>query len=69
MAWVTWRQHRSQLVAAAGLLLALAAAAFGTRLPIQAAFHRDSLSACLPPAARSGCDIIVPHFEASSPAG
>jgi hypothetical protein len=63
MAWVTWRQHRSQLVATAGLLLALAAAAFGTRLPIQAAFHRDSLSACLPPAARSGCDIIVPHFE------
>ena len=63
MAWVTWRQHRSQLVIAAGLLLALAAAAFGTRLPIQAAFHRDSLSACLPPAARSGCDIIVPHFE------
>jgi hypothetical protein len=64
MAWVTWRQHRSQLVAAAGLLVALAATAFGTRLPIQAAFHRESLAACLPPAARSGCDIIVPHFEA-----
>lgn len=64
MAWVTWRQHRSQLVAAAGLLLALAAAAFGTRIPIEAAFHRESLSACLPPAARTGCDIIVPHFEA-----
>ncbi len=64
MAWVTWRQHRAQLVGAAGLLVALAAAALGTRLPIQAAFHRESLSACLPPAARSGCDIIVPHFEA-----
>jgi hypothetical protein len=64
MAWVTWRQHRAQLVGAAGLLVALAAAAFGTRLPIQAAFHRESLAACLPPAARSGCDIIVPHFEA-----
>jgi hypothetical protein len=64
MAWVTWRQHRAQLVGAVGLLVALAAAAFGTRLPIQAAFHRESLSACLPPAARSGCDIIVPHFEA-----
>jgi hypothetical protein len=64
MAWVTWRQHRSQLVAATGLLLALAAAAFGTRIPIQAAFNRESLSACLPPAARTGCDIIVPHFEA-----
>jgi hypothetical protein len=64
MAWVTWRQHRAQLVAAAGLLFALAATAFGTRLPIEAAFHRESLAACLPPAARSGCDIIVPHFEA-----
>jgi hypothetical protein len=64
MAWVTWRQHRAQLVAAAGLLFALAATALGTRLPIEAAFHRESLAACLPPAARSGCDIIVPHFEA-----
>src|SRR4029077_18922465 len=27
------------------------------------AFDRDSLSACLPPATRTGCDIIVPHFE------
>lgn len=63
MAWVTWRQHRAQLIAAAGLLFALAAAAFGTRLPIEAAFHRESLAGCLPPAARSGCDIIVPHFE------
>ena len=64
MAWVTWRQHRSQLVGAAGLLVTLAAAAFATRIPIQAAFHRESLSACLPPATRAGCDIIVPHFEA-----
>jgi len=64
MAWVTWRQHRAQLVGAGGLLLALVVAAFGTRIPIQAAFHRESLAACLPPAARSGCDIIVPHFEA-----
>ena len=63
MAWVTWRQHRSQLVTAAGLLVALAFAALGTRLPIEAAFHHDSLAGCLPPAPRTGCDIIVPHFE------
>ncbi|HUZ81297.1 MAG TPA: ABC transporter permease subunit [Gaiellaceae bacterium] len=63
MAWVTWRQHRSQLVAAVGLLVALAAAAFGTHLPIRAAYHRGALADCLPPAARSGCDIIVRHFE------
>ena len=63
MAWVTWRQHRSQLVAAGGLLVALALAALGTRLPIEAAFRHDSLAGCLPPAQRAGCDIIVPHFE------
>jgi len=63
MAWVTWRQHRSQLVGALGLLAALALAAFGTHLPIQAAYHRDALSGCLPPSARSGCDLIVKHFE------
>ena len=63
MAWVTWRQHRSQALGALGLLVALAAAAVLTHLPIGSAFDRDSLSACLPPAARTGCDLIVPHFE------
>jgi ABC-2 family transporter protein len=63
MAWVTWRQHRSQALGALGLLLALAVAAVLTHLPIGSAFDRDSLSACLPPAPRTGCDLIVPHFE------
>jgi len=63
MAWVTWRQHRSQLLGGLALLVALAAAALGTDLPIRAAYHRDALSGCLPPSARSGCDIIVKHFQ------
>jgi len=63
MAWVTWRQHRSQGLGALGLLVALAVAAVLTHLPIGSAFDRDSLSACVPPAARTGCDLIVPHFE------
>ncbi len=63
MAWVTWRQHRAQLVGALGLLLLLAAVAVGTHLPIADAYHRDALSGCLPPSARSGCDIIVRHFQ------
>jgi hypothetical protein len=62
MAWVTWRQHGAQALGAFGLLVALAAAALGTHLPIAAAFDRDSLAGCVPPAARTGCDIIVPHF-------
>jgi hypothetical protein len=63
MAWVTWRQHRSQLLGGLALLVALAAAALGTDLPIRAAYHRDALSGCLPPSGRSGCDIIVKHFQ------
>jgi hypothetical protein len=63
MAWVTWRQHGSQAFAALGLLIALGVAAVLTHLPIASAFAHDSLSACVPPAAHTGCDIIVPHFE------
>ena len=63
MAWVTWRQHRSQALGAFGLLVGLALTALLTHLPIASAFDHDSLSGCLPPATRSGCDIIVPHFE------
>jgi hypothetical protein len=62
MAWVTWRQHRSQVIAMSALLVALAAAIVGTDLPIRAAYHRDTLSECLPPTSRAGCDIIVRHF-------
>ncbi|HZR96413.1 MAG TPA: ABC transporter permease subunit [Gaiellaceae bacterium] len=62
MAWVTWRQHRAQLIGMAALLVALAAAVVGTNLPIRAAYHRDTLSECLPPTSRAGCDIIVRHF-------
>jgi hypothetical protein len=63
MAWVTWRQHRSQALGAFGLLVGLAVTALLTHLPISSAFDHDSLSGCLPPATRTGCDIIVPHFE------
>jgi hypothetical protein len=63
MAWLTWRQHRPQLLAIAGLLLLLAAAALVTELPIRAAYHRHALASCLPPSTRSGCEIIVSHFR------
>jgi len=63
MAWVTWRQHRAQLVAGVGLLATLALAAFGTHLPISAAYHHYALPHCLPPSIRPGCDLIVAHFQ------
>jgi hypothetical protein len=63
MAWVTWRQHRVQLVTGLAILAGLALAALVTGLPIRAAYHRHALASCLPPATRSGCDIIVRHFR------
>jgi hypothetical protein len=63
MAWVTWRQHRPQLVTGLGILVGLAVAALVTERPILDAFHRHPLATCLPPSTRSGCDIIVRHFQ------
>ena len=63
MAWVTWRQHRFQLLVAGGVLGALLVAAAATGVPMHAAYGRDSLASCLPPATRSGCGIIIQRFE------
>jgi len=63
MAWVTWRQHRHQLLIGLALIAALALAALVTGLPMRTAYQREALSSCLPPTARSGCDIIVRHFQ------
>lgn len=63
MAWVTWRQHRLQLLTLAALLVCVAATGLVSSLPIRDAYHRQALASCLPPAARSGCDLIVSHFE------
>jgi hypothetical protein len=62
MAWVTWRQHRLQLAVGGAMLLGVAIAALVTGLPVFEAYHRQALSSCLPPATRSGCDLIVRHF-------
>jgi hypothetical protein len=63
MAWVTWRQHRLQLFAMGALVAVAGLAALLSSLPIRAAYHRHALSSCLPPATRSGCDLIVSHFR------
>lgn len=63
MAWVTWRQHRLQLLSGLAILGGIAIAALATGLPMRTSYHREALSSCLPPATRSGCDIIVRHFQ------
>jgi ABC-type transport system involved in multi-copper enzyme maturation permease subunit len=63
MAWVTWRQHRMQLFIGAGLLAVIGLVAAATGLGIRNAYERQDLASCLPPATRSGCDIIVRHFQ------
>ena len=64
MAWVTWRQHRLAARRAGSRCSSRSPPPrSATHLPIRAAYHRDALSACLPPSARSGCDLIVRHFE------
>ena len=63
MAWVTWQQHRAQLLAGLGLLVTLAVAALSTHIPISAAYRRDALPDCLPPSSRAGCDLILARFQ------
>jgi hypothetical protein len=60
---VTWRQHRFQLLVAGAMLAALAVAGAITGVPLHSAYGRDSLASCLPPAARSGCEIVIQRFE------
>jgi hypothetical protein len=63
MAWLIWRQHRAQLSLALLTLGLVGIAALALGVPMYDSFHREAVSSCLPPAARSGCDIIVHHFE------
>jgi hypothetical protein len=63
MAWVTWRQNRIQLIAGGAVLFAIALLAAATGPGIREAFDQQDLTTCLPPATRSGCDIIVRHFQ------
>ena len=60
---MTWRQHRFQLLVAGTVLGTLLVAAAATGLPMHAAYGRDSLASCLPPAARSGCELVLGRFE------
>ena len=66
MAWVTWRQNRIQLLAGGALLTAIVLLALATGPGIRSAFEQQGVDACLPPATRSGCEIIVRHFQSEN---
>jgi hypothetical protein len=63
MAWVTWRQHRIQVALGLALLAGIGIIAAASGFGIRSAYDRQELASCLPPAARSGCDIVVRHFQ------
>jgi hypothetical protein len=63
MAWVTWRQHRLQLYVMGALVGLLGLSALLSSIPIRNAYNRQAVESCLPPTARSGCELIVSHFN------
>ena len=63
MAWVTWRQHRVQLTIGVLLLGLIGLVAAATGFGIRETYDEQELASCLPPATRTGCDIIVRHFQ------
>jgi hypothetical protein len=61
--WVTWRQHRAELVSALLLLMAVAAPLIATGAGMRDAYHDEGVPGCLTNAAsRSGCNDIVAGF-------
>jgi hypothetical protein len=63
MLWLTWRQHRAELLIAATLLAAVAVLMIVTGVAIHDEFQRDGIAACLAdPASRGGCPQLVARF-------
>ncbi|MET7400656.1 ABC transporter permease subunit [Dactylosporangium sp. NPDC005572] len=63
MSWVTWRQHRAELLAAVVLLLALAVPLVWTGLALHAQYRADGVAACVAdPGSRAGCERLVEAF-------
>jgi hypothetical protein len=61
MIWLTWRQHRLQLLFGAAALAALAAFLLPTGLGISQTFHRSGLAACLAAPGRD-CSQLIDAF-------
>jgi hypothetical protein len=63
MLWVTWRQHRAELLVAVLLLVVVAVPLIITGLALHAEYATDGVQACVrEPAERNGCALIVDQF-------
>jgi hypothetical protein len=62
MTWVTWRQQRTEVLIAAGILALVAAVLIPTGIEMASAYHHDGLSACLGQATSSSCDDAIHVF-------
>lgn len=63
MLWVTWRQHRAELVAALLLLAFVAVPMIVSGVAMHAEYHADGIAACVAdPGGRSDCGEIVDRF-------
>jgi hypothetical protein len=62
MIWVTWRQHRTQAVICAGLLLAITVIAVAIGVWMRSAFSADGLGSCLASSGGAGCPAAIASF-------
>jgi hypothetical protein len=63
MLWLTWRQHRAEVLGGLVLLAALAAVLLVTGLPMHAAYTGQGVAACVAGGGRAaGCDTLLEQF-------
>jgi hypothetical protein len=69
MIWVTWRQHRTQAIAALALFCALAITAIGIGTWMRTVFDNDGIGGCLARSGGVGCAGIVSSFTGTFTGG
>ena len=62
MIWVTWRQHRTQVIVCAALLFAITVAAVALGAWMRSTFSADGLGACLARTGGAGCPGVISSF-------
>ncbi|BEL03895.1 ABC transporter permease [Actinoplanes sichuanensis] len=63
MYWLTWRQHRMELLVAAALLLLAALPLIVTGVTMHEQYRSDGIAACVAdPASRGGCGQLIEQF-------